>query len=60
MQGIKIYQEKLCNNFQLIECVQVTNFYRCLKEVLQVDFLYVNAEQYYDSSGQKSIDTMAF
>lgn len=60
MQGLKIYQEKLFNNFQLSDRVPVTNFYRRLKEVLHLDFLYADTEQYYGSSGQKSIDPVVF
>ena len=60
MQGIKIYQEKLFNSFQLSDRVPVTNFYRRLKEVLDLDFLYADTEQYYGSSGQKSIDPVVF
>jgi len=60
MQGIKIYQEKLFNSFQLSDRVSKTNFYRRLKEVLALDFLYVDTKQYYGSSGQKSIDPVVF
>lgn len=60
MQGVKIYQEKLFNSFQLSDRVPVTNFYRRLKEVLDLDFLYADTEQYYGSSGQKSIDPVVF
>ena len=60
MQGIKIYQEKLFNSFQLSDRVPITNFYRRLKEVLDLDFLYADTEQYYGSSGQKSIDPVVF
>jgi transposase len=60
MQGVKIYQEKLFNNFQLSDRVPVSNFYRRLKEVLHLDFLYADTEQYYGCSGQKSIDPVVF
>ena len=60
MQGFKIYQEKLFNSFQLSDRVPETNFYRRLKEVLHLDFLYADTEQYYGSSGQKSIDPVVF
>ncbi|WP_299217254.1 IS1182 family transposase [uncultured Dokdonia sp.] len=60
MQGFKIYQEKLFNSFQLSDRVPVTNFYRLLKEVLHLDFLYSDTDQYYGSSGQKSIDPVVF
>lgn len=60
MQGVKIYQEKLFNNVQLSDRVPVTNFYRRLKGVLELDFLYADTEQYYGCSGQKSIDPVVF
>jgi len=40
MQGKKEYQEKLFSSFQLSDRVPETNFYRRLKEVLHLDFLY--------------------
>ena len=40
MQGFKVYQEKIFSNFQLIERVPKNNFYRQLKEVLDLDYLY--------------------
>ncbi len=40
MQGVKVYQGKLFNHFQFSERVPSTNFYRHLKEVLHLDFLY--------------------
>ncbi|CAA0247348.1 hypothetical protein NACSLCCMFF_690001 [Tenacibaculum maritimum] len=60
MQGVKIYQEKLFSNFQLSDHVLVHNFYRRLKEVLDLDFLYRDTQKYYGASGQKSIDPVVF
>ena len=40
MQGKKVYQEKLFSNFRLSRRVSPTNFYRRLKEVLDLSFLY--------------------
>lgn len=60
MQGKKNYQEKLFSSFQLSERVPSTNFYRQLKEVLHLDFLYKATESYYGSSGQSSIDPVVF
>ena len=60
MQGKKTYQEKLFNNFQLSDRVPVTNFYRRLKEVLHLDFLYKETRRYYGDSGQQSIDPVVF
>jgi len=60
MQGKKEYQEKLFANFQLSERVPAHNFYRRLKEILGLNFLYPLTKQYYGASGQKSIDPVVF
>ncbi len=60
MQGKKDYQEKLFAQFQLSERVPKHNFYRRLKEVLDLDFLYPLTKSYYGESGQKSIDPVVF
>ncbi|GAA3523600.1 hypothetical protein GCM10022393_43090 [Aquimarina addita] len=60
MQGKKTYQEKLFHTFQLSNRVPETNFYRRLKEVLHLDFLYKETASYYGNSGQKSIDPVVF
>ena len=60
MQGKKVYQEQLFNSFQLSERVPATNFYRRLKEALNLDFLYDLTRGFYGSSGQKSIDPVVF
>ncbi len=60
MQGKKDYQEKLFNNFQLSDRVPTNNFYRRLKDVLDLDFLYGLTKSYYGESGQKSIDPVVF
>jgi len=60
MQGKKDYQEKLFAQFQLSERIPKANFYRQLKEVLDLDFLYGLTKSYYGSSGQKSIDPVVF
>ena len=60
MQGKKDYQEKLFNNFQLSNRVPETNFYRRLKRVLDLHFLYMLTKNYYGESGQKSIDPVVF
>ncbi len=60
MQGLKIYQEKLFSNFQLSDRVPKENFYRQLKSVLQLDFLYTQTSRYYGTSGQKSVDPVVF
>ncbi len=60
MQGKKEYQEKLFTSFQLSERIPKENFYRRLKEVLDLRFLYGLTEGYYGDSGQKSIDPVVF
>ena len=60
MQGKKVYQEKLFSNFQLSQRVPRENFYRRLKDVLDLSFLYTLTKPYYGSCGQKSIDPVVF
>ncbi len=60
MQGVKIYQEKLFNSFRLSDHVPTANFYRGLKDILQLDFLYKETAVYYGKSGQRSIDPIVF
>jgi outer membrane protein assembly factor BamB len=60
MQGKKPYSEKLFNNFQLSERVPKDNFYRQLKEVLDLHFLYKATSPYYGREGQKSIVPVVF
>ena len=60
MQGKKQYQEKIFSHFQLSDRISETNFYRRLKGVLDLDFLYPLTKHYYGESGQKSIDPVVF
>ena len=60
MQGNKIYQEKLFNNFQLSARVPRDNFYRRLSGVLDLDFLRKRTRKYYGLCGQKSLDPVVF
>nr|WP_321486778.1 IS1182 family transposase [uncultured Draconibacterium sp.] len=60
MQGKKVYSEKLFSNFQLSQRVPRNNFYRRLKEVLNLSFLYKTTGVYYGNCGQKSIDPVVF
>jgi len=60
MQGKKIYQEKLFMNFQLSQHVPENNFYRRLKNILNLGFLYKITEDYYGKEGQKSVDPLVF
>src|SRR5215203_7486389 len=60
MQGKKHYQEKLFTQFSLSGRVPEHNFYRRLKEVLDLRWLYKCTKRYYGSEGQKSIDAVVF
>jgi len=60
MQGKKDYQEKLFSHFQLSDRIPETNFYRRLKEELDLGFLYPLTKGFYGESGQKSIDPVVF
>lgn len=60
MQGKKNYQEKLFSNFQLSEYIPKNNFYRRLKGVLKLEFLYSKTRFLYGKCGQKSIDPVVF
>ncbi|MFN4763644.1 transposase [Gillisia sp. Q332] len=60
MQGKKDYQEKLFTSFRLSDRVPKENFYRRLKEALDLDFLYPLTQKFYGESGQKSIDLVVY
>lgn len=60
MQGQKPFEEKLFTNFQLSERVPVDNFYRRLKEILDLRFVRETTAHYYGTEGQQSIDPVVF
>ena len=60
MQGRKQHQEKLFVSFQLSQRVPADNFYRRLKDSLDLRWLYKKTAKYYGSEGQKSIDPVVF
>jgi len=60
MQGTKTYEEKLFLNFRLSERVPQENFYRRLRETLNLSYLHKQTAKYYGTEGQKSIDTVVF
>ncbi len=60
MQGKKQSSEKLFTHFQLSDRVPAENFYRRLKEVLHLQWLYKATRKYYGSEGQQSIDPVVF
>ncbi len=60
MQGRKSLQPKLFNSFNLVDRIPEHNFYRRLKSVLHLDFLYRATKPYYGKCGQKSVDPTVF
>lgn len=60
MQGRKNYSEKLFMNFQLSERIPKDNFYRRLKEALDLKFLYNDTRELYGKTGNPSIDPVVF
>lgn len=60
MQGKKYYAPKLFNSFQLSERVPEDNFYRRLKEAIDMQWLYKATKKYYGMEGQSSIDPVVF
>ena len=60
MQGKKHYTEKLFTTFQLSSYVPPDNFYRRLKEQLDLSWLYNATKKYYGREGQQSIDPVVF
>jgi len=60
MQGKKTFTPKLFNTFQLSDRVPPTCFYRQLKDILDLHFLYKLTGQYYGECGQKSLDPVVF
>lgn len=60
MLGQKDYQEKLFLSFSLSQRVPEDNFYRRLRKVLDLHFLYDMVRPYYGKEGQKSIDPTVF
>ena len=60
MQGKKQYAEKLFTSFQLSDHVPPDNFYRRLKESLDLQWLYKSTQKYYGREGQQSIDPIVF
>jgi transposase len=55
-----LYPEKLFKQFQLSDRVPMDNFYRRLKEMLDLHWLYKGTRNYYGTEGQQSIDPVVF
>jgi transposase len=60
MLGKKSYQEKIFLSFSLSRRVPEDNFYRRLKKLLDLGFIYPMVKGYYGKEGQKSIDPTVF
>lgn len=60
MQGKKQYTEQLFKSFQLSQRVPEDNFYRRLKDLLNLQWLYKETKKYYGTEGQQSIDPVVF
>lgn len=60
MQGKKQYTEQLFTSFQLSQRVPEDNFYRWLKHLLDLKWLYAATKNYYGTEGQQSIDPVVF
>lgn len=62
MQGKKVYQEKMFNNFRLSERVPENNFYRILLKVIdpQLQLLYPATKHLYGDTGNPGIDPVVF
>jgi transposase len=60
MQGKKQYTEQLFKIFQLSDRVPEDNFYRRLKDMLDLKWLYAVTKKYYGTEGQQNIDPVVF
>ncbi len=60
MQGKKHDREKLFTSFRLSSRIPKDNFYRRLKEVLDMTFLYEHTKELYGTTGHPSIDPVVF
>jgi transposase len=60
MQGKKQFSEKLFTSFRLSDRVPADNFYRRLRSILDLQWLYKATRKYYGTEGQKSIDPVVF
>jgi transposase len=60
MQGKKQEKDKRIPSFRLSERVPKDNFYRRLKDVLDLKWLYAATQKYYGTEGHQSIDPVVF
>lgn len=60
MQGKKQYKPQLFISFYLTDRVPEDNFYRRLREAIDLRWLYKATKKYYGKEGQQSIDPIVF
>jgi hypothetical protein len=60
MVGKQVFSDQPSPSLTLEGLVPKNNFYRRLKQVLDLDFLYAAVEPYYGKCGQQSIDPVVF
>ena len=60
MQGQKNYQPRLFVNFHLPDVIPDDNFYKVLKENLDLRFVYDKTKPVYSHTGKPSIDPVVF
>lgn len=60
MIGKQVYQAKLIYSTTLEDLVPKDNFYRKLREILDLNFIYSRCKNLYGKTGNKSIDPVVF
>ncbi len=60
MVGKRKQSKKTCPSVLIETYVPKNNFYRHIKQLLKLDFLYQAVAPYYGKCGQKSIDPVVF
>ncbi len=60
MQGKKKFKPRLFQNFRLDEFVPDTNFYKILKDNLDLNFIYNSTKSVYSHTGRPGLDPVVF
>ena len=60
MQGKKKFKPRLFANFRLDEFVPDNNFYKVLKDELDLNFIYKSTESVYSHTGRPGLDPVVF
>lgn len=60
MQGKKKFRPRLFQNFRLDEFIPDTNFYKILKDNLNLNFIYKSTEFVYSHTGRPGLDPVVF